>query len=127
MKQSLSILIYVLLLFSCTMAECTKNVFTTPLVAKGVYVTKKPSLGFEMATLLAQENLAKQLSNVKQTETSTLTQSQFHSVIQTVFQNSIDSFEIKSKSFNAEKSTATVVITMQPKKANTILCNISKK
>lgn len=114
--------IFVLLVASLSLQAVCQSPFKKPILAKGVFVDKNSHNAFDIATLLAQENLAKQITKVLQTETTTIETDAFKSKLHTSFSSDMDSFSIVSKRYDAVSHRAEVIIEMQAEKANELLC-----
>lgn len=112
---------FILLISSLVFAQCPQPV-DKPVQARGVFKNSSMQVAMEMATLLAQENLAKKILEVHQKELSQMTDKSVSSKLTTSMNGSIDGFRIISKDYNPETSKAEVFVELSKNKVNEALC-----
>jgi len=112
---------FILLITSLLFAQCPQ-VVDKAIKGRGVFKDPSPQVAMEMATLIAQDDLAKKVLAVQQKEMSKLTERSFSSKITTTLSGSIDGFSIVSKDYDAKSSRAEVFVELSQLKVNEILC-----
>ena len=108
-----------------TANSCTQRI-DHDIFAKGIYISDNAHEALEMATLVAQENLAKQFSAVLQEEDSEIENESFRSTITTSFRSVLQGYAIASKRYDRNTRKAEVVLKIDASRARSILCNSKK-
>jgi len=125
MKKVLMILLMTISLFS---DDCPKTLFLGhDIIGKGMYVSINSNEALEMASLIALDDLGKQVSSLLQEERSMIENETFSSQMTTRYKTVLKAYEVVSKQYDPKRHEAKVVLKIKNTVAKEHLCRPSQK
>lgn len=125
MKRWVMVLLLSTSLFS---DECPKDFFAGhDIIGKGVYDSSHSDEAIEMASLIAHDDLAKQVSSVFQEERSKIENEAFATQMTTRYSTILEGYEVVSKQYDPKTHRAKVVLRLRDSVARAHLCRSLQK
>lgn len=116
------------LLISITIGagDCPKSALAGKVfVGTGVYVSERPDEAMEMASLIALDDLAKQVGTVLQTEQSLIQEGGFSTKMTTSHATLLKGHQVVSKTYDTTSNRASVVVQIDGAVISERLCTPS--